>query len=60
MKEVMVKFGITKGAARCRAWRYRQRGVVLKEFAPIIIEPPDWSELAGYAKKLMEEQAAND
>jgi hypothetical protein len=57
LREVMGKCRMRKGAVRVRALRYRKRGVPLKEFPPW--EPPDWSELAEYAKSLLEERKAN-
>jgi hypothetical protein len=49
LAEVASKLGTSKGACRARAWRYRQRGVPLKEFPPIELPVIDWGELADYA-----------
>jgi hypothetical protein len=38
-----------------RAFRYRRRGVPLKEFDPVLIELPDWDELAKFARSLVAE-----
>lgn len=53
--EVAMKVRRSKNACRVRAFRYRDLGVPLKEFPPVIIEPPDWDELAEYAKSLIED-----
>ena len=52
--EVAMQVRRSKNACRVRAFRYRELGVPLKEFPPVIIEPPDWDELAEYAKSLVE------
>jgi hypothetical protein len=51
--EVAMKVRRTKNACRVRAFRYRERGVPLKEFPPVEWVPPDWSELAAYAESLL-------
>lgn len=48
--EVAAKTRSKKGACKVRAYRYRQRGVPLKEFPPVEIEPINWDELADYAE----------
>src|SRR5690349_21507945 len=53
VREVAAKVGRKKNACRVRAFRYRQRGVPLKRFPYIAIKPPDWSELAEFAKSLL-------
>ncbi|MFO0803617.1 MAG: hypothetical protein U0791_10935 [Gemmataceae bacterium] len=39
-----------KSAVRVRAYRYRELGVPLKEFPAVVVELPDWDELAAYAE----------
>jgi len=51
--EVATKVRRKKNAVRVRAFRYRQMGVPLKEFPPVVVELPDWDELAVYAKSLV-------
>ncbi len=53
--EVAVKLRRKKNACRVRAFRYRKLGVPLKEFPPVEIKLPDWSELAEYARSLLPE-----
>jgi hypothetical protein len=57
LAEVAQKVRRSKNACRVRAYRYRQFGVPLKEFPPVVVEPPDWGELAEYAASLL---PAND
>lgn len=54
--EVAAKVRIKKSAVRVRAYRYRQKGVELKEFPPVEIEEIDWDELAEYAESVLPEQ----
>jgi hypothetical protein len=56
LADVAMKVRRTKNACRVRAFRYRGLGVPLKEFPPVIWEPPDWSELAEYAESLLPEE----
>lgn len=58
--EVARKVRSRKPAVRVRAWRFRQRGVPLKEFPPVEIEPTDWAELARYAAELGGEDVDED
>jgi hypothetical protein len=51
--EVAAKVRSNKNACRTRAFRYREMGVPLKLFPPVMIEPPDWNELAEYAASLL-------
>src|SRR5262245_14367174 len=53
LAEVAMKARMKKSACRVRASRYRQLGIPLKEFPPVIIEPTNWSELAEYAAHLV-------
>jgi hypothetical protein len=54
--EVAQKVRSKKNACRVRAYRYRQRGIPLKEFPFVEIEPTNWDELADYAAELVTEQ----
>src|SRR5947209_3143777 len=56
--EVAAKVRRKKNAVRVRAYRYRQMGVPLKEFPEVVIELPDWDELAEYAGSLVPKTAA--
>jgi hypothetical protein len=58
--EVASKVRRTKNACRVRAFHYRERGVPLKDFPPVEIEPPDWDELAEYARELAPPKEDND
>jgi hypothetical protein len=51
--EVARKVHRSKGCVRVRAFRFRQRGVPLKEFEPVLIELPNWDELAEFARSLV-------
>jgi hypothetical protein len=53
--EVASKVRRKKSAVRVRAYRYRQRGVPLKEFPPPELISPEefWGELTTYAKELV-------
>lgn len=55
LAEVAMKVRRNKNACRVRAHRYRELGVPLKEFPVVVIEPPDWDELAEYAESLIAE-----
>lgn len=55
--EVASKVRSKKNAVRVRAFRYRQRGIPLKVFPPVEVEPTDWDELAEYAAHLADENA---
>jgi hypothetical protein len=50
--EVASKVRRSKNACRIRAFRYRERGIPLKEFPPVEYEPEDWEVLAQYAAEL--------
>jgi hypothetical protein len=52
--EVASKVRRSKNACRVRASRYRERGILLKEFPPVEYEPEDWGELARYAEELVQ------
>jgi hypothetical protein len=58
--EVAAKVRSKKNACRVRAYRYRQRGVPLKEFPPVEIEATDWDELAEYAASLVPDEPEDD
>jgi hypothetical protein len=58
LAEVASKLRMKKNTCRVRAGRYRQVGVPLKEFPPVEIEMPDWSELAEYAAELLADESA--
>jgi len=53
--EVASRTRIEKGSCKVRAYRYRQKGVPLKEFPPVVVEETNWEELADYARKLVAE-----
>ena len=55
LAEVARKVHRSKGTVRVRAYRFRQRGVPLKEFEPVLIDLPDWDELAELARALVAE-----
>jgi hypothetical protein len=52
--EVASKVRSRKGAVRVRTYRYRQKGIPLKVFPPVEVEPTDWDELARYAEELLD------
>jgi hypothetical protein len=54
--EVAMKLRMKKAQCRVRACRYRQRGVLLKQFPPVEIPAVDWEALA----KLAADLARND
>jgi len=56
VREVATKVGRKKNACLVRAFRYRKRGVPLKIFPYVPLEPPDWSELAEYARSLLPQE----
>jgi hypothetical protein len=60
LAEVAQKVRSKKNACRVRAYRYRQRGVPLKEFPPVEIEATDWDELADYAASLVPDEPEDD
>ena len=51
--EVASKLRMKKDQVRVRAFRYRQRGVSLKQFPPVELPVWDWDELAAYAADLV-------
>jgi hypothetical protein len=53
--EVARKVHRSRGCVKVRAYRFRQRGVPLKEFDPVLIELPDWDALAEFARSLVAE-----
>jgi hypothetical protein len=53
--EVARKVHRSKNSVRVRAFRYRRRGIPLKEYSPAFVELPDWSELAEFARSLVAE-----
>ena len=59
--EVAVKVRSNKNACRVRAYRFRERGVPLKDIPTSPpYEPPDWDELAEYAESLLPQEPTND
>lgn len=54
--EVAKQVNRTKNAVRVRAFKYRERGIPLKEFPAVEIELIDWDELAEFAESLEDEQ----
>jgi hypothetical protein len=51
--EVAKRVGATKNACRVRAFRYRKRGIPLKEFPPSETSSAAWQKLAEYATELL-------
>jgi hypothetical protein len=54
--EVAQKIGAKKNACRMRAWRYKRRGIPLRDHPPPPVEEPDphyWDKLADYARSLL-------
>jgi hypothetical protein len=49
LADVAKQVNRTKNAVRVRAFRYRERGIPLKEFAAVDVELIDWDELAEFA-----------
>jgi hypothetical protein len=54
--EVAQSIKRSKNACRVRAYRYRLKGVPLKEFPPVELEAIDWDELATYAESLVSDK----
>jgi hypothetical protein len=48
LAEVAAKVRRKKSACRVRAFRYRQRGVPLKEFPAVEVPETDWEELVNH------------
>ena len=55
LREACTKLRMKRAVAKVRAYRYRQRGVPLKqhEVDPAVDLYPDWEELAKYAAQLV-------
>lgn len=51
--EVATKLGMNKSQARLRAFRYKKRGVPLRDFPPVEVPVVDWRELAEFAATLV-------
>jgi hypothetical protein len=59
--EVAQKVRSNKNACRVRGYRFRERGVPLKDIPTSPpYEPPDWDELAEYAESLLGQELADD
>lgn len=53
LSEVAQKLKMKRSAARLRAFRYRRRGVPLKDFPPVSLPLINWEDLSRYAAKLV-------
>src|SRR5262245_48831629 len=57
--EVASRLGRKKSSVRVRAFRYRQMGVPLKHFPPVVTNYPDWKRLAEVARTIERESGTS-